>query len=119
MDNNVPQPGQAPPAGQPIVVDPAHQVAPPPQPAQQIQYIPMQQYQAGGSPGSKFFDGITLTDIIVGTLTMAALTLAILYYRKKMKLTKVEYTELRSEVDLVKKELEDMKAPAAMRTEFG
>lgn len=80
---------------------------------------PVQPVQvAAPPPKAKFFDGITLPDVIVGTMLIAGLGLAIYYFRTRIKHAGREYPELRTDVDNLKQQLEDMKSPE-MKTEFG
>lgn len=126
MENNgVPQPG----AGQQAIANtgsviepvvpavpatPAAAPLPPATPAA----APLQSFSGGGSTGKKFFDGITLMDVIIGAGVVCALALAIKYYRDRMKHAKVEYPELRSDIERLDKKLEDQTNPE-VRTSFG
>jgi hypothetical protein len=72
------------------------------------------------APKAKFLDGITLPDVIVGTLIIAGLGLAIYYFRQRIKHAGREYPELRTDVDKIKQQLEDMNSnDPVTNTQFG
>lgn len=120
VNDAVPTPGNGAP-----IVDPAQQPAPAQpivDPAQQPAAAqPAPQFQGGGlPPKKKFFDGITVTDIIIGSMVITGLSLAIYYYRNKIKHAQVEYPDLRADVDELKKKAEEVRdSEQTLQTTFG
>jgi hypothetical protein len=105
----VPASGQTVPVAQPAagqpVIEPQYNMQPPAQP----QYTPpAQAFSGGGQPKAKFFDGITLPDVIIGTLVVGSLILIAWYYKEKIKHRKVEYPELKTTVEDLKKKVDDL-----------
>lgn len=99
-DPNVPAPAPAP---QPAA-DPAPQPAPAqPQPAPYVPPAqPGPQYGGGGQPSgnmiSRFFEGITIADVVITSLTLCALFLIIRHYRDKIITAKEEKDTLKAKV---------------------
>lgn len=98
----------------PVVNTPAIEPAlPAPAPAPIVAPVVMQE------PKKNFFDGISMTDVIVGIGVVTALTLASYYYYNKSKRAKGEFAELRSELDSMKKKLEDEQPEQPANNQFG
>lgn len=115
----IPVPGQAPPAVSPIEPTTAPAPAPAPTPAPAPAPVPGgNMFETGGITRPTWFNGINAMDVIIGSMVVASLALAILYYRKKIKNQSVEYPQIRSDVDNLKKDVEEMKTPG-MQTVFG
>lgn len=108
MDNmDVPSSGAPvlpPDYSSPAPAAPAAAPAPVPIPAP----VPAPTYQAGGKPGG-FFNSISLSDVIIGTLAMTSLILVIKYYRDKIRYTKQEYPVIRKDLDDLRKEMDDIR----------
>lgn len=113
-DNGVPTPQPAVPGmeGQPNMQQPIQQPIVQPQIVQ-----PAPQFSAGGKTGmAKWFDGISLMDVVIGSLAIGTLALIAWHYKNKIKFAKVEYPELRNSVEELKKEVDDMKPEEAAPT---
>ncbi len=110
MQNDVPVPGAA-QAVQPEVIynTPAPEIPAAPA-AVPVAAAPVAapQYANGGMPKKSFFDGISTMDVIVGTGIIAALALTVYYFREKIKHAKREYPELKTDIDDLKKKLDEM-----------
>lgn len=108
----VPTPGQTPPVVDMSNPTPAPAPAPAPMPAP-APPAPAPMFANGGLTSPGWFSGINSMDIVIGSLVIAGLTLVILHYKKKIKNQSVEYPELRADVDNLKKDVEEMRTPAA------
>jgi hypothetical protein len=103
-------PNQPPTGGTPPPADPGSAGAPPVpgQPPAPPPYVPPAQppggsYGNGGSPQSgnmisRFFEGITVADVVITSLVLCALFLIIRHYRDKIKTAKEEKDTLKNKV---------------------
>jgi hypothetical protein len=115
----VPQAGATGAVNEPVYNTPVTETAATPAPAAVPVATPAP-VVAPPPPKAKFFDGITLPDVIVGTLIIAGLGLAIYYFRQRIKHAGREYPELRTDVDKLKQQLEDMNSnDPVTNTQFG
>lgn len=103
MDNNIITPGapDIPPATPPPMPSPAPDFSQQPAPAAP----PAPQAFAGGGVTSnktglaKFFDGVTVTDVVTLGLFTAVSLFAIVYYRKKIEYLKKEKPEVKKKIE--------------------
>jgi hypothetical protein len=84
---------------------------PAPMPAPAPATPPPPQFGNGGSPGGKFFDGVTLVDVGMIALTTTAIIITIYYYHQKIKQVQRDKSVTQTKVEELEANVVNLMAP--------